>query len=165
MNASSKKEKDAMKDKTSDMADSAMKNYEQAVRAGLRIQEETGRWWSNMFTQSAFTGDWQKRFNDASAMTNGFAPIAQKRMEEMMDFMQKNSRTTAELMKKAVDAAQTPTLADSQAKWMDFWTASIGAMRNNTETMTQIGSKAIDAWIDYVRKNSDLTDLRTPKST
>lgn len=82
-----------------------------------------------------------------------------------MDFMQKNSRTTAELMKKAVDAAQTPTLADSQAKWMDFWTASIGAMRNNTETMTQIGSKAIDAWIDYVRKNSDFTDLRTPKST
>lgn len=154
-----------MKDKAmTDMADTARKNYEQAVRAGFKMQEEAGRWWSNMFNQAGFGDDWQKRFNNVSAMTSGFVPLAQKRMEEMMDLMQKNSRTTTELMKKAVDAAQTPVIAESQAKWMDFWTSSIGAIRSNTEAMTQINSKAIDAWIDYLRKNADFVEPRSSKS-
>lgn len=154
-----------MKDKNiNDMADNAMKNYEQAVRTGLKMQEEAGKWWSNMFNQAGFGDDWQKRMNNVSAVTSGFVPLAQKRMEEMMDLMQKNGRTTAELMKKAIDAAQTPAMAESQAKWMDFWTSSIGVLRNNTEAMTQINSKAIDAWIDYIRKNADVAEVRSAKS-
>lgn len=154
-----------MKDKTmTDMADTAMKNYEQAVRAGLKMQEEAGKWWSSVFTQTGLGEDWQKRFGNVSAMTSEFVPLAQKRMEAMMDLMQKNSRTTTELMKKAVDAAQAPAIAESQAKWMDFWTSSIGAIRSNTEAMTQINSKALDAWMNVLRKNPDLTETRSARN-
>lgn len=154
-----------MKEKAmSDMTDNAMKNYEQAVRAGLKIQEEAGRWWSNMLANPAINNDWQKRFTGMSALAQGFVPLAQKRMEDVVDLMEKNSRTTADLMKKAVEAAQAPAIADSQAKWLEFWTSSMGAVRTNTEAMTQIGSKAIDSWIDYVRKNSESFEPRPSRS-
>jgi len=148
----------------SDMADTAMKNYEQAIRTGLKLQEEAGRWWSSMFNQANLTQEWQKRLNNMSGVANTLVPMAQRRMEEVMTLMEKNSRTSAELVKKAVDAAQTPVVSESQAKWMEFWTSSLGAVRSNTEALTEISTKAIDSWIDFVRKNTEVSEVRVPKA-
>ncbi|HTL55637.1 MAG TPA: hypothetical protein VL361_08150 [Candidatus Limnocylindrales bacterium] len=156
-----------MKDReksVSEMTDTAMKNYEQAVRTTLKLQEEAARCWSSMLNQTTLVQDWQKRLDDFSGMTNKFVPLAQQRMEEVISLMEKNSRTGAELMKKAVDAAQTPVISESQAKWMEFWTSSMGAMRTNTEAFAEIGTKAVDSWIDFVRRNTDLNQVRGTKT-
>jgi hypothetical protein len=144
----------------SEMADAALKNYEQALQTSLKLQEEAGRWWSSMLNQTTFCQDWQKRVGNVAGMANNFVPLAQRRMEEVIDLMEKNSRTSADLVKKAVDAAQTPTIAESQAKWREFWTSSMGAVRANTEAVSHISSKAIDSWIDFVRKNGELAEAR-----
>lgn len=146
------------------MADKAMRNYEQALRTGLKLQEEAVRCWGNMFNQTASTQDWQRRFTNLTAMTSEMMPLTQQRMEEVLDLMEKNSRTGADLMKKAVDAAQTPVPAESQAKWMEFWTSSLGAARTNAEAISQISAKAMDAWIDFVRKNTEVTEIRLPRA-
>jgi hypothetical protein len=148
----------------SDIADTALKNYEQAVRTTLKFQEEAARCWTSMLNRGVFAQDWQKRFDNFNGMANRLVPLAQQRMEEVISLMEKNGRTSAELMKKAVDAAQTPVISESQAKWMEFWTSSLGAVRSNTEAFTEIGVKAVDSWVDFVRKNSDLNEVRTPKS-
>jgi hypothetical protein len=148
----------------SDMADKAMKNYEQALHTSLKFQEEAGRWWTSILNQTAFTQDWQKRVSNMTGMANTLMPMAQRRMEEVMSLMEKNGRTGAELMKKAVDAAQTPAIAESQAKWMDFWTSSMGAVRSNAEAVTEISTKAIDSWIDFIRENTEMTQIRVPKT-
>lgn len=147
-----------------DMGNQAMKNYEQAMRTGLKMQEEAVKWWSGMFSQAATGQEWQKRVHDLTGIATGIMPLAQKRMEEMLDFIEKNGRTNSELMKKAVEAAQTPVLADSQAKWLDFWTSSMGAMRKNMEALTEINTKAIDSWLSFVRQNTELTEIRVPKT-
>jgi hypothetical protein len=167
MKTNATKEKNNMKETTkpiSEMADTAMKNYEQAVRTSLKLQEEAGRWWSSMLNQANVTQDWQKRLSDMTGMANNIMPLAQRRMEDVMTLMEKNSRTGAELMKKAVDAAQAPAIAESQAKWMEFWTSSMGAIRSNAEAFSQLSAKAIDSWIDFVQKNSEVTQVRVPKT-
>src|SRR5437868_14212417 len=80
-----------------EMAEKAMRNYEQAMRTSVKLQEEAGRWWTTMLNQTASANDWQKRVTNLTSMANGIMPIAQRRMEEMMDLMEKNSRTGAEL--------------------------------------------------------------------
>jgi hypothetical protein len=87
-------------------------------------------------------------------------PLAQRRMQDVIDLMEKNSRTSAELVKKAVDAAQTAALAESQAKWLDFWTSSMGAVRSNTEAVSEISSRSIDSWVQFVKHNSESADSR-----
>jgi hypothetical protein len=143
----------------SELADAALKNYEQALRTSLKLQEEAGKWWSSMLHQTTLAEDWQKRVSSMSGLTSSLLPVAQRRLEDMMSLVEKNSHTSAELLKKAVDAAQTPALAESQAKWMDFWTCSMGAARSNAEAVSQISSKAIDSWIDFVRKTSDAAEV------
>ena len=149
----------------SDIADKALKNYEQLVRTGLKLQEEAGRSWTNLLTQTASVQDFQKPITNLTAVANGILPEAQKRMQEMVSLVEANSRTGVELMKKAADAVQTPSIAESQSKWMDFWTTSLGAARNNTEALLQINSRAIDSWIDFAQRNTEVTQVRVPKTS
>ncbi|HYG35902.1 MAG TPA: hypothetical protein VEC99_14015 [Clostridia bacterium] len=147
-----------------DMANKARKSYEQTVRTGQRLQEEAGNWWTRMMTQTATATDWQRQFANFTTLANNVMPMAQRRMEDAMGLMEKNSRTSAELMKKAVDAAQTPSVAESQAKWLEFWTSSLKALQSNVEAYTEISTKTIDSWIDFVRKNTERTEIRVPKT-
>src|SRR6266567_6441838 len=95
-------------------ADEALKNYEQTLRAGLKFQEETLQSWHSMFNQSAGQQEWQKGVSSATAAVSGILPVVQKRMEETVELMEKNARLSADLMKKAAEAVQTPTIAESQ---------------------------------------------------
>lgn len=166
MKGSTTKEHNGDPTKTfSEMADSALKNYEQAVRTGLKFQEEAGKWWTSMFNQTAFGQDWQKQWNSLTGMANSLLPLTQRRVEEVMGLMEKNSRQSAELVKKVVDAVQTPALAERQAKWMDLWTVSMGMVRSNTEAVSEISTKTIDGMIDFVQRNADVTEPRAAKAS
>src|SRR5262245_53508375 len=157
--------KDENKEKTyTDMADQAMKALEQACQTGLKLQEEAVRWWSGMWNHTAATQDWQKRMTNFTVIASDVLPAAQKRMEEVLSLMEKNGRTSADLMKKAVDAAQTPVIAESQAKWVDVWTSSLVALRSNAEAISEINTRAIDSWISFVRKNAESSEIRGAKS-
>jgi len=88
-----------------EVAAQVVKNCEQALRSGLKAQQEAGQWWSNLLNQAPSPQDWQKRYASFAGLTNGVLPTAQKRMEEVIELMEKNTQTGAELFKKAVEAA------------------------------------------------------------
>ena len=145
----------------SEAADKAMKNYEQAVRTGLKLQEEAAHLWTNLLNQSASPQDWQKRFSSASHVANGIFPAAQKRLEDVLNLVEENTKASTDLFKKAADVCQTTTLPECQAKWLDLCTASVDLARSNFEAVAQINSRAVDSWIDYVRKSADVTEVKT----
>ena len=147
-----------------EMADKARKQYEHAVRTGQKLQEEAGQWWTRMLSQAATANDWQKQFTNAASLTGRMLPLAQQRMEDTMELMEQNSRTGADLMKKAMEAAQTTGLAESQAKWLDFWASSMKALQGNVEAVNEMSTKTINSWIQFVRSNAETTEMRTAKS-
>jgi hypothetical protein len=162
------KETQSMSDKEkapfAEMADQAMKNCEQALRSGLRMQEEASRFWTGLLSQNPPTPDWQKRFQNFTAAASALYPANQKRMEEMLDLAEKNSQAGADLVKKAVGAVQTPAIADSQSKWLEVWTSSLSAARSNTDALAQISCRAIDSWIDLLQKGTEVIEIRVPKA-
>jgi hypothetical protein len=81
-------------------------------------------------------------------------PLAQKPINQMIELMERSTRTQAELMKKALEAAQAPAVEESQAKWKEFWSSSLEATRSNAESFSQIGSKAIVSWTDFIRNGA-----------
>jgi hypothetical protein len=147
-----------------EMADQAMRNYEQALRTGLKFQEEASTWWNNLLSRTATTSEWQKRFANFTTLASGLMPMTQRRMEEVMDVMEKNGRTSAELVKKALDAAQTPSIPESQAKWLEFWTSSMRAAQAQTEALTQINARMLDSWVDFIRSNIEMTETQATRA-
>jgi hypothetical protein len=144
----------------SEMADAVRKNCEQALRTGLKFQEEAGRWWSSVLNPTNCAAQWQEQFNAMTRTANYLVPLAQKPVSEMIDLAEKNSRTSADLTKKVVQAAQTPAVGESQAKWTEVWITSLEAMRANTEAVSQIGSEAIDSWAAFLRDSAECAGAR-----
>lgn len=146
----------------SEAADKAMRNYEQAVRTGLKLQEEAAHLWTNLLNQSVSPQEAQKRFTSATSVANGVLPVAQKSLDEVLNLFEQNTKTGTELLKKAADVCQTATLSEYQTKCLDLCTASVEFARSNIEAITQINSRALDSWIKYVRKSADVTEVHAP---
>jgi hypothetical protein len=156
--------KEKEKNPVLETTDQVMKNYEQALRSGLKVQEEIWQSWCAILNQSPLGSEWPKRFFGASGGGNGIVPAAQKRMEEAVALMEKNAKLGADLFKKAVDASQAPGLAESQSKWMDFMKASLEAGRMNVEATVEIASRTMGSFLSAVEKNSELVQQRVAKA-
>jgi hypothetical protein len=159
--ASSTKDK---KFPASDMAEQVVKNYEQAFRAGIKMQEEAVQCLSKWFNQCAPADDMQRRLSKFTNLANEYVPENEKRVGELVDLMEKNTRTGTELLKKAAEAAQSPMLGDGQDKWIDFYASSLEAVRSTTEALTQINGKAIDSFIDFVQRSSEFSPMRAARA-
>ena len=141
--------------RVSEVTDKAMKNFEHALRTGVKLQEEAARCWTTVLNQSTSAHDWQKQIANYTNVANGVLPATQKQIEGVMDLMEKNTRTSVELIKKAIDAAQSPSPTESQNKWLDVYTSSLGAVRSTTEAVAQLNAQAIDSCINYLRRTND----------
>ena len=148
----------------SEMADKALRNYEQLVRTGLKLQEEASRCWTNLLTQTVSAQDFQKPISHLNTVANGILPGAQKQLQEALNLVESNSRAGIELMKKAAEAVQAPSIGESQSRWMDFWTASVGVARKNTHDLLEINSRALDTWIDFVQKTTEVSQARVSRT-
>lgn len=137
-------------------ADEAIKNYEQALRTGLKFQEEAWQSWCAMVNRAPSISDGQKRYSHVLDAANSIVPTLQKRLEETVEVMEKNAKYGAELMKKAMGAAQTTAVAENQSKWADYLKTSLEAAQYNVESVMRINSRAVDSFLNYVQKNSEL---------
>ena len=134
-----------------DLYDQAMKSYEQAMRTGVKMQEESAKFFSNLVNQTTSPQDWQKRMK---AVADEFIPQTQKSVDEGVKLIEQTTRTSIELLKKAVATGQPTSMQDAQAKFLGLWEVSLNAMRDTAVSVTQANNKAIESWVSYARKNS-----------
>jgi hypothetical protein len=138
-----------------EIAETAMKNYEQAFQTGMKLQMAATQTWSKLLSQSP--QEWQERFSNCATMATGVMPAAQKRIDDAVKLMQMNGQAGAELMQKAMAAAQATAIADSQSKWMDFWSSCLTLARSNAGAIAQINAQAFDSWIAFVQQNGEIS--------
>ncbi len=143
----------------------AMESYEEAFRTGVRLQEESGRWWTNFLEQTTPTREWQKT---VQTMANELLPEAQRRMEDGLRLVEQNSRASLELLrlfKKAVEVPQNNPIAESQAKLLSFWEASLNSMRDGAQAVAQANTQALESWMGLFRRGTDMAAQRARAAT
>lgn len=151
--------KEKVENPVSEILDQGLKNYEQALRAGLKIQEEAGRCWTNLLNQAVSPQDLQKRIQ---SMANEVIPATQKSMEGYLAMLEHSGRTSIELIKKGMEAAQTTSYPDMQAKVVEFCESSLKSLKANTQAVVDINGKAIDSWLAFVKKVA--VEVQEPKA-
>ena len=140
---------DKAKTPASDVFDQALKNYEQALRTGVKLQEDAGKWWSRMVSQASSPQDLQKQIN---ALANDAIPATQKTLEGYLDLLEENSRASVDLLKKGMDAVQTTNLADSHNKLLEFCEGTLKSLKTSAQTVVELNSAAADSWMGLARK-------------
>ncbi|HEX9047474.1 MAG TPA: hypothetical protein VF988_10645, partial [Verrucomicrobiae bacterium] len=132
-----------------ELLDQGIKNYEQAIRTGLKYQEEAGKSCVRFMNQLTAPQDLQKQF---AAFTSDVIPATRKAMDEWADLAEQNHRTCMDLAKKGVEVTQTGSYAESQAKISDFCEASIKSIKANAQAVVDIGNQTMDSWLAYWEK-------------
>jgi hypothetical protein len=144
----------------SELFEQAMNSYEQAFKTGLRLQEESSKWWTNLLEQTGRSNEWQKTFR---SMANEWLPEAQRRMEEGLRMVEQNSRASLELLKlfkKTVEVPQTNPMAESQTKLLSLWEASLNSMRDTAQAVAQANTQAIESWMELFRRGTEMASER-----
>jgi len=135
-----------------DLFEQAFKSYEQALKTGMKMQEESAKVFTDLVTQATSPQDWQKQLKSA---TDGFIPQTQKSVDEGLKLIEQTSKSGIELLKKAVAVGQPTSMPDAQAKMLGLWEASLNAMRDTAVAVTQANNKAIESWVSYARKTAE----------
>lgn len=132
-----------------DMFEQALKSYEQALKTGVKMQEESAKAFSDLVTHATSPQDWQKQMK---SVADDFIPQTQKAVDEGLKLIEQSSKSGIELLKKAVAVGQPCSAPDAQVKVLGLWEASLNAMRDTALAVTQANNKAIESWLAYARK-------------
>jgi len=127
--------------------DEAVTTFNDAVKAGVKVQEEIGRWWSDAIEHAGAGEQWQKK---SKAVLSEAIPAAQKNAEEWLKLVEQNYRRSLELFKKAWDV-QPKDVADMRAKSQKLWEESLELVRDNAQAMAQANVKLMEVWGKVVR--------------
>lgn len=134
-----------------DMFEQATKTYEQLLKSGIKLQQDSTKWWSNAIADVA-SPDIQKRMK---SVTDELIPQAQKNIDDWVKIAQEYTRTCTDLMKKGTAVSQSASLQEAQTKALGLWESSLNAACNMTQTVTQANTKALESWMDYVKKTGE----------
>lgn len=145
-----------------DLFEQAMDTYNSAFKTGVKMQEDTAKWWSDLLGEASPMQDWQKR---AQAMMTDAVPLAQKTAEEALRVIEQNSRTSLDLLRKVFETAQSDSVADAREKIQSLWEASLGTLRSNAQALVQANARAIESWSEFMRKNFDATKTTETKAS
>jgi len=135
----------------SELFDQALKNYEQALRAGVKVQEEAAAYWTKLYNQAVSRPALHKQL---TSLANEVIPPTQKYLAGCLEMLEQNSSATIDLMKKGVEAVQTANPTDYQSKLVDFCESSLKTAKAQTQAAIDLNSKAIDSWLAMARKTT-----------
>jgi hypothetical protein len=146
------KESDVMQ-----VLDSALGAFGDAMKAGVRAQEEMVKWWSGSVENVNPLGDWQKR---SRQFFDEGVPAAQKQAQEWMKLVEQNYRRSVELLKKAVDTDHNGAVEGMREKLRTLWEESIAVVKENAEAMAQANVRLMESWSDLLRKNLEQAEAK-----
>jgi len=142
--------------------DTAVSAFGDAMKAGVKAQEEMTKCWSDALSSGNPLGDWQKR---SRQMFDDAVPAAQRQTQELLKLVEQNYRRSVDLLKKALDTDHNGTANGVQEKLRALWEESVSVVRENTEAMAQVNVKILEAWTDLLKKNFEQGEAAIKSAT
>ena len=128
--------------------DDAVATFNDALKAGVKVQEDIGKWWSDALEQAGVAEQWQKQSRAALSET---IPAAQKNAEEWLKLLEQNYKRSVAMFKKAWDV-QPADAAEMRAKSQQLWEASLDLIKENAQAVAQANVKMMEVWGRVLRQ-------------
>ena len=125
----------------------AMRNYEEALKAGIKLQEESVNLWKDLLTKLGSPEELQAKLE---AMTAETFPKARERMEECLETFNRTSKQTIDLFGKTLSAYQATSATDAQRRVQNLIESSLAALRANVHSTLNTNAKIVASWKEFV---------------
>lgn len=126
-----------------DLFEEAYKSYDQALKTGIKVQEDTVKMWKDLLSKTSSPTDFQAKFTE---MAESVFPVAKKRMEEALKSVEENYKTSTTLLQQAMQVWQPGSVAETQNRIQGLWETSLSAARTNVQNVVKTNQQILDAW-------------------
>ena len=130
--------------------DQALQTFGETLKAGVKVQEEAAKWWTDALERQDAVRDWQIRSRD---FVKEFVPSAQKSAADCLKLVEKNSQKSIALLKRALDSEADTE--DLRKKTEELWEASLSLVRENAQAVTENNLKLIELWSRLLKKGAE----------
>jgi BMFP domain-containing protein YqiC len=141
--------------KLTGLFDQAVQTFGDAMKAGVKFQEEMSKLFTEMLDQAGPMQEWQRQ---SRALMGDAVPAAQKSVEQWMKLAQQNYLRSLDLFKRAFETEQPSTgqaaTEAMQNRTQDLWEASMEMVRGNAQAVAQANAKMMETWVELLRKNN-----------
>ena len=140
----------ATQNKVTGVFDQALSTFAETLKAGVKVQEDAAKWWSDALKQQSPISDWQSRSRE---LVGEVIPAAQKSAEEWLKLVEKNANKSIALLKRAIESDKDAE--DLAAKTKDLWEASLALVRENAQAVTETNLKLMELWSKLLKKTAE----------
>ena len=134
-----------------DLFTQAVDNFDNALKTGVKLQEDSLKWWSELATDSTDRSDWQKR---AQSVFEEVIPTARKNAEESLKTFDQISKGSLEFLKTAFNSTPADTGPELQQRIQKLWEETLTALRKNTEAVLDTHARAMNQWTTTFQKGA-----------
>ena len=121
----------------------AMSSYENALKSGIQVQEESVNLWKDLLTKLGSPQDFQAKLE---SMTADAFPKARERMEEFVETFNRTSSQTVSLFEKTLSVYQATSVPEAQRRMHDLIESSLATLRVNVHSALNTNAKLIASW-------------------
>ena len=135
-----------------EMFSQAAQFFQNAVTAGISFQQNSTKALTELITGLSSPQQWQQQFQ--TTMPQMMATM-EKNMDDAIELMTKNSKTSLELLEKAFEAKQAAAQGDGEASAREMWETALGSFLRNAEVMVQANNRMLDSWRQMAKALQD----------
>jgi hypothetical protein len=82
---------------------------------------------------------------------NEIIASSQKNMDEAVQVMNENAKTSMDLLQKAFQTRPADS-TEAQSRTLEMWETSLGFLRRNTEAMLRANTRVVETWTEMAKK-------------
>lgn len=142
------------------LLEQAVFSFGDALRAGVKVQQEVGKWWADTLdqVQQPFPAatDYQRK---ARAVVTEVIPAAQKNAQEVLKVLDQNYQGSLSLLQKAFDADPAGAADDGPARTRELWQEALDLVRDNASAVAQSNLKLLELWATVLRKTAEFRSV------
>jgi len=131
----------AEKNKSGDLFQQALGSFETALRAGMKLQEDSVQRCVDILRDVGSPLEWERTV--PAKVTKAITAI-QQNVDQSIRFMEENAQQTVNLMEMGLQMHRNNSEASEEEGF--FWTYALNAMRTNTQIIHQANARILESW-------------------
>ena len=136
------------KNKSGDLFQQAMGSFETALRAGMKLQEESTQRCVEILRDVGSPLEWERTV--PVKVTKAIAAM-QQNVDQSIRFMNENAQQTVDLMETALQMHQTDSDAGDEEDY--FWTYALNSMQTNAQIIRQANARVMNRGTNWPRRS------------
>jgi hypothetical protein len=138
------------KKQSGDLFHQAMDSFETALRAGMKLHEESTQRCVEILRDVGSPLEWERTV--PAKVTKAIATM-QQNVDQSIRFMNENAQQTVSLMEMALRMHQNNSNGDSDdGEAGDFWSYAVNAMQTNAEIIRQANARVVESWGELAKE-------------